>query len=278
MKRRDFVATSLAASAAGLAANTLSARGVSQPGAAAGTGVGADSAPREYYQLLLWRLRRGPQQKLVDDLLRDALIPSLGRAGLGPVGVFNTTIGPQSPSVYVLVPGPSVERVANLPELLFADPAFRQASGGAMNAPATEPAYVRLETSLLRAFAGMPKLEVPASAAAHRPRIFELRIYESHSKKANLTKIDMFNQGEIAIFRRTGLTPVFFGETLVGSNYPNLTYMLTFDDMAQREKAWGAFVGDPEWKKMSTTPGYTDVETVSNISNAILTPAPYSQL
>ena len=88
----------------------------------------------------------------------------------------------------------------------------------------------------------------------------------------------MFNEGEIAIFRRTGLRPVFFGETLIGSRLPNLTYMLTFDNIEQRDKNWSTFVSDPEWKKLSTTPGYTDAETVSNISNVLLSPAPYSQI
>jgi len=121
----------------------------------------------------------------------------------------------------------------------------------------------------------MPRLEAPA---VNKPRIFELRTYESHSKKANKKKIEMFNNGEIAIFRRTGLKPVFFGETLIGQRLPNLTYMLTFDDMAARDKNWAAFGADPEWKKLSSTPGYTDAEIVSNISNLFLRPAPYSQI
>ena len=50
----------------------------------------------------------------------------------------------------------------------------------------------------------MPKLEVPADVKGKGSRVFELRIYESHSKKANKKKIEMFNQGEIAIFRSTG--------------------------------------------------------------------------
>jgi hypothetical protein len=80
-----------------------------------------------------------------------------------------------------------------------------------------------MESSLLRAFSGMPRIEVPPAAGQRAPRIFELRTYESHSKKANRTKIEMFNRGEIGIFRRTGLRPVFFGETLVGAGQPNLT-------------------------------------------------------
>jgi len=38
----------------------------------------------------------------------------------------------------------------------------------------------------------------------------------------------------IAIFRRAGLQPVFFGETLIGAKMPNLTYMLVFENMAAR--------------------------------------------
>jgi hypothetical protein len=128
------------------------------------------------------------------------------------------------------------------------------------------------------AFEGMPKLEVPAAAAGNKPRIFELRTYESHSKKANLKKIEMFNRGEIAIFRKTGLQPVFFGETLLGTRLPNLTYMVAFENLSAREKNWAAFGADPEWRKLSTMPEYADSEIVSSISSLFLRPAPYSQI
>ncbi|HVG38767.1 MAG TPA: NIPSNAP family protein, partial [Pyrinomonadaceae bacterium] len=59
---------------------------------------------------------------------------------------------------------------------------------------------------------------------------------------------------------------------------PNLTYMLTFENMAAHDRNWGAFVSDPEWKKLSATPGYTDPEIVTNISNVFLRPTPYSQI
>ena len=137
---------------------------------------------------------------------------------------------------------------------------------------------MRVESSLLRAIAGVPKLVVPAGAAENKPRIFELRTYESHSKRANTKKIEMFNTGELAIFRRAGLRPVFFGETLIGTRMPNLTYMLTYDDMAEHDKCWHDFIADPEWKKLSTTPGYTDAEIVCNISNIFLRPTAYSQV
>jgi hypothetical protein len=114
--------------------------------------------------------------------------------------------------------------------------------------------------------------------AAAKSRLFELRTYESHSKKANQKKIEMFNEGELAIFRRAGLAPVFFGETLIGPKQPNLIYLLAFDDMAAHDKCWAAFGGDPEWKKLSSTPGYTDAEIVTNISNVFLKPMACSQI
>ena len=59
----------------------------------------------------------------------------------------------------------------------------------------------------------------------------------------------MFNQAEIGIFTRTGLAPVFFGDVLVGHRTPSLTYMLTFEDVADLNKKWGVFGSDPAWKE-----------------------------
>jgi hypothetical protein len=88
----------------------------------------------------------------------------------------------------------------------------------------------------------------------------------------------MFGEGEVAAFRRSGLQPVFFGEALVGSSLPRLTYMVAYDGMAGREKAWAAFGADPEWQKLRAMPGYSDAEIVCNISNAILRPAAGSDI
>ena len=82
-------------------------------------------------------------------------------------------------------------------------------------------------------------------AGGGKSRLFELRIYESHSRKAHLKKVEMFNRSEISIFRRVGLHPVFFGQTLIGGRLPNLTYMLGFENAEARDKGWSAFGADP---------------------------------
>ena len=109
--------------------------------------------------------------------------------------------------------------------------------------------------------------------------MFELRTYESHSKAAHRKKMEMFNTGEIDIFRRTGLAPVFFGSNIVAQRMPSLTYMLVFEDMAAREKNWGAVRRRTRTgrrcrrRRASRTP-----EIVTNITSYILRPTAFSQI
>jgi hypothetical protein len=268
MKRRDFLKSSTGI--AGLIASTSLLPALAEEA--------KKEMPREFYELRTYHLKAGPMASRFGNFYRDAAIPAMNRAGLNPIGVFNVVFGPESPTMRVLIPHKSLESFVTANERIHADEEYQKAGAEFINAPATNPSYVRVESSLLVSFEGFPKLEVPASTVAKKPRIFELRTYESHSHKAGKKKIEMFNTGEIAIFKRTGLTPVFFGETIVGSNMPNLTYMLTFDDLADREKKWAAFGPDPEWQKLRSQPGFSDAEIVSNISNVILRPAAYSQI
>jgi hypothetical protein len=259
MKRRDFVKTAFVSAAA----------------AAFNSSAKADesvtmSAAHEYYELRLYHLRQGAMQKRFDEFLKDAYVPALNRAGVATVGVFNVMVGSDSPTVYLLLPHKDLASFATLGDRMARDEEFVKSDG--VNASPSDPLFVRMESSLMVSFDGMPRLVAPEK----KGRIFELRTYESHSKKANKTKIAMFNRGEIAIFKRTGLKPVFFGETLIGSKMPNLTYMLTFADMAERDKNWATFVADPEWKKLNSIEQYATA--VSNISNILLRPTPYSQI
>ena len=267
MKRRAFIKSSVAVASAAAASPLLAAEPSSSRGVAP-----------ELYELRMYRLRRGPMQKRFDDFYREAAVPAMNRAGITPVGVFSVAAGSDTPAIYALLPHKTADSFLRFTERIRSDADFQKLGAEFINATPTDPSYVRVEGTLMIAFDGIPKLEVPAATATKQSRLFELRTYESHSERASKKKIEMFNNGEIAIFRKTGLAPVFFGETLVGNKMPSLTYMLVFQNMAERDKNWGTFVADPEWKKLSTTPGYTDPEIVSNISNVFLRPTPYSQI
>jgi len=264
MKRREFLKASLVASAAAAATSTAIAQ------------TTGSSPARELYELRQYHLRFGPMLGRFDDFYREIGVPAWNRAGVSTVGVFDVMIGPDQPTKYVLLPFRSLEGMATAREKFESDDAVTKSEFA--NVPPTEPAYVRKDSSVLLAFKSVPRLEIPAQAKEKKSRIFELRTYEAHSRKANKKKVEMFDEGETDIFRRTGLQPVFFGEGLVGTNLPSLTYMLVFDDMAARDKNWGTFVNHPDWKKLSTTPGYTNAEILTNITSVFLRPTGYSQI
>lgn len=275
MRRRKFIATSLAASALAVGESApLRARmtgGTSAQSTSGETG-------REYYQLRRYELRNGPQVKLANGFFQDAFIPAANRLGLKPVGVFTVAVGAQSPCLYVLLPSASLDILAQIDARLASDADYTKAGAAFLQAPATNPAYTRMESKLMVAFEGWPKLQVPPATAENRARAFELRTYESPSDADHVRKVEMFNSGEFDVFRHAGFQAVFYGDTLVGSRLPNLTYMLSFDDLADRNKLWAAFGSSPEWKKLSTSPRYAFEEIVSNITNVILSPASYSQI
>ncbi|NBV20507.1 MAG: NIPSNAP family containing protein [Proteobacteria bacterium] len=259
MKRRDFLKTSVTASAT--AATTLAAS------------AAAPSGP-EYYELRTWSLKAA-KQALLDTYLRQALLPALIRFGLGPVGCFVELQPNDEVKVHALITYSSPEQFATLSARLAGDAAYQQAGAEYLNAKASDPVYSRIESSFMAAIEGLPKLVKPDPT---KSRLFNLRIYESHNERAGKKKIEMFNRGELAIFKRTGLTPVMFAETLSGTLMPNLTYLLVFPDDDTRKKAWDTFRADPEWLKLKAVPEYADKEIVLKVTNRLLTPTPYSEL
>ena len=264
MKRRSFVKASLITGALGSVMPKLS--------------MATDSLATkgsEFYELRTYTLKNEQQQKLVEDFFKDAAIPASNRLGSKNIGVFTELKPSGQTKIYALIPYSSIGDFMSVQDKLAADKQYQQAGAAYLNAPADEPAYERIESSLLKAFAHMPAMQVPA----HTPRIFELRRYEHATEAAGKKKLEMFNNaGEVDIFKRLGFKPVFFGETLIGDHRPNLIYMVTFDDMAAHDSHWKAFGGDPEWKKISAIPEYADAKLVSHITSTFITPAACSQI
>jgi hypothetical protein len=258
MKRREFLATG---ALAGMAPVGQSALG----------------QVNQQSQIVEWRIYTAPfgdGRKRLLEFLQGAAVPAWNRLGINPVGVFNVTFGPNQSSVHVLLPHGSMDSVWQTENRLLEDGVFVKAAESFMALPSKDPGYWRIESSLLKCFSHMPRIEPPD---ATKPRIFEVRIYESHNERKGKKKIHMFNEGgEIEIFRKSGLKPVLFAETIVGPRRPNLVYMLTFADMAEREKGWGAFRVHPDWLALKDKPEYAD--TVCNINDHILSPAPFSQI
>ncbi len=231
---------------------------------------------QQYLEWLTYTLPPGSNKGRVEKYYQDAAIPALNKLGIQNIGVFNVMYGPNAPSLNVLIPHDNIDSLMSYQLKLLDNPDYMNAGNDFLESSFSNPAYLRVERGLMKAFAGMPKVESPKSKIGDQ-RILEVRIYESHNYLKGQKKIDMFNNaGEIQIFRDTGLTPVFFGETLFGSLMPNLTYMVAFKDMDDRNKSWNNFGSSPGWAAIKDLEEYK--ETVSNITDIILRPAACSQI
>ena len=267
MKRRDFIKTSVAAS-------TIA--GLGPVGLAAAAAQLASGGNREYYELRVYRLKAGANHDLLDAYLEKAAIPALNRLGVKQVGVFTEIDPKDSPAVYVLRVYPSLDVFAAVHTRENVDLEFLKAGAEYLTSPKSGPAFDRIDSWLMLAFAGMPKLELPDYCKEKKPRIFELRTYESHSELKAIKKVEMFNAGEIDAMREVGLGPIFYGQALIGRDLPHLTYMVSGENQEEHKKHWGAFGAHPTWTKLKNDPLYAD--TVSKSRNWFLAPTPYSQI
>jgi hypothetical protein len=262
MNRRDVLKTGLAASIAGA------------------TKVAADAATaaenNHFYELRIYELRNDLQPARIQDFFQNHFMPMMKRQGIGPVGCFNVVSGLYSPALVLVIDYKSLGEAQTAMEKIAADKDFTKA-WQAFEAAGDLP-YVRYESVLLKAFDAHPKIEIPPAEEKRPARVFELRTYESKNVFSLRNKIDMFNQEEIKIFRDCGFAPVFFGEVVFGGQLPRLTYLVGFDNMAAREKAWDAFRVNPDFARIRVKPGWTDPEAVSKIHAAFLRPANYSQI
>lgn len=261
MNRRTFIAATTAAGLAPLCPLPMA------------QGAEAEAGSRDLYELRQYQLADAGQKEGFDKYMAEAAIPAYNRQGIEPVGVFYSK--DLSPA-YVLLRHRTMESVLSSTQKLLADSEYLRKGADFLNAPADKRAFQRVESSLLLAFKGMPTIEKPAKGPG---RVFQLRTYESPSVKTGQKKIEMFNDaGEIKIFRRVGLNPVFFGEAIAGAKMPNLTYMLGFESDADQKAGWQKFGANPDWQRLRGMAEYADKAILCGITNIALKPAEYSQI
>jgi hypothetical protein len=216
---------------------------------------------REFYQLKIYHVKTKSQEARVDQFLQFAWLPEAHKAGIKNIGVFKPVRQDTAEQlIYVLVPFKSLEQFNNLDNKLH----YASAGKDYIDAAHNDVPYIRIESILLRAFPGKPRMEAPALTGPRRDRIYELRSYESPTEKYYVNKVKMFNEGgEISIFKRLNFNAIFYAEVLSGSRMPNLMYMTSFESIASRDEHWKAFSADEEWKKLRAMPEYQN-----NVSKA----------
>src|SRR3984957_17849304 len=247
MERRKFLASTLAASALAITAPAGALEAAQGNMAAKG---------REFYQLRRYHINAGPQRKLCDDFFRDALIPALNRLMISPVGVFDLSIGPDTPSIYVLMPGASAEKLATVENLLAKDDEYSKAGAAFLTAPAKEPAFDRMDSTFLQAFEKWPNLILPKATASKGARVFELRIYEGATDQDHRRKVEMMQSGESDIFSKAGVEQIFYTETPIRPPLPKFALLLFFYSPATPDKQLAPFPASGGLKSYLTPPKF----------------------
>ncbi|MBA3976282.1 MAG: hypothetical protein C0504_18905 [Candidatus Solibacter sp.] len=200
----------------------------------------------KYYVLERFFLENGSQPGRLAEFFSKSLIPAMKKVHNGPVIVMEALAAPHMPQVVLITGVETLEQTRLVSEAVAAGKevkaAFDRWESG-------EPAYLSEESMLLEATDYSPEIQVTARPEG-APRIFELRTY--HSPTARQWKLlhERFAGPEIKIFHRLGIHPLFYSSTVFGPNQPNLTYLIPFESLAAREKAWTAFGADPEWIKV----------------------------
>jgi len=106
--------------------------------------------------------------------------------------------------------------------------------------------------------------------------IYEQRIYTCNPGKLPLLH-KRFEEVTIKLWQKHGIRAAGFFTTLVGEDANDLTYLVAWESMAERERKWNAFASDPDWLKARAA---TEVDgpLVARIRNQFLAPTPYSEM
>ena len=106
--------------------------------------------------------------------------------------------------------------------------------------------------------------------------IYEIRVYRCVPGRlpALLKRFDTIT---LKIWEKHGIRQAGFFTTLVGESNQELTYFLTWESLAEREKKWNAFATDPEWLA-ARAKSEEDGQIVGNIVNQLLVPTAFSSV
>lgn len=240
------------------------------------TTVTAKDKAREYYQITIYHFATHEQEMALDAYLKDMYLPALHRTGSANIGVFKPIANDTATDklLYVMIPFRKADQVFSLSSMLLKDQQFTTASQY-VDTGYQNPAYLRMENIVLQAFPLAPTMNLPKLTGPKGDRVYELRSYESATEKLHRNKVQMFNEGgETSIFSKLNFNPVFYASVIAGSHMPNLMYMTSFENMADREAHWKSFGADADWKKLSALPQYQ--HNVSRADVRLLRAADYS--
>jgi hypothetical protein len=217
------------------------------------------------YEITVYHFKDAQQEITLDTYLQTAYLPALHRKDKKYIGVFKPIANDTAADkiIYVIVPFKSLDEIQAIQKSLAKDNIYMEAGKNYLTATYQNPPYTRIEKIVLTAFETAPEIILPKLNADKKDHIYELRSYESPTENYHINKVKMFNSGETNIFTRLNCNPVFYGDVIFGSHIPNLMYLTSYENMADRDAHWKSFSDDPQWKQLSGMDEYKN-----NVSKA----------
>jgi hypothetical protein len=235
------------------------------------------ASPREFYLIQIYHCSTNKQIQGIDAYLQNTYLPYLHKTGIKKVGVFApiTNDTAVDKKLYVWIPMHSLKVLDELDqELEQLDPMGKNEIVDLENADSSLP-YNRVERIVTKSFIYQTQFEKKSSLTKSPDRIYEYRSYESPTENAHLRKVHMFNEGgEITLFKRLNFNAIFYSKAIVGDRMPNLIYMTSFNNMADRDEHWKAFGASPEWQSISNMPKY--MKSVNRNETVLMTARMYA--
>jgi hypothetical protein len=106
--------------------------------------------------------------------------------------------------------------------------------------------------------------------------IHEYRVYEA--VPGRLPDVNArFRNHTLNLFEKHGMKNIGYWTPSVGDYSNRLIYILGFEDVAQRERAWAAFRNDPEWQAV-VAETEANGPIVARVTNTLLSPTDYSPM
>ena len=105
--------------------------------------------------------------------------------------------------------------------------------------------------------------------------IYEMRSYEVVPGRMPAMNA-RFRDHTCGLFEKHGIKVIGFWEALVGTSNV-LHYLVAFENLDHREKAWAAFQSDPEWISVRAK-SEEDGPIVAHVRNELWRPSDYSPL
>jgi hypothetical protein len=208
-------------------------------------GAQASSAKSRWYRIDYFYYRQGDQANRLSQFFSSQT--PLFLKHMRSFGVFTAVMAPHAQTMMVLSGFASADEEMAAAARIEADPGYQKAH--AEFESGAEPPFDSAQRVLLRATNFSPEIASPAEKPK-TPRYFELRIYHSPTLRQLAMVHERFAGPEIRIFHRSGVRPILYADTIIGPDLPNLTYLIPFASLADRERAWDAFNSDPEWLKV----------------------------